>query len=259
MNRTRSFVTTVAAIILAVLIPANAAPARGIFGSGQSQLTAEWWQWVLSIPPSVNPLLDTTGDQCMVGQHGSTFFLAGSWVSGQITRDCDIPQTAALFFPVINEINFDTPNQCGQGAALPSSFYRSLSKAYVDGAANLSVTLDGQPAGPMRRMTSPVFEVALPDSLKAAKPGVATLGIRPEHVGVALGGKGEVELPVRLVEPLGKDTLLYFESGSERAFVAVTEGLGMAEINVGARVALSLDQRRIHLFDADGRRIGGAQ
>ena len=61
---------------------------------------------------------------------------------------------------------------------------------------------------------------------------------------------------MRLVEPLGKDTLLYFDSGTERAFVAVTEGLGMAEINVGSRVTLSLDQRRIHLFDADGRRMG---
>src|SRR5215470_9735616 len=161
MNRTRSFVATAAAIILVVFLPANAALARGGVATGQQSV--EWWQWVLSIPPSVNPLLDTTGDQCMVGQHGTTFFLAGSWVSGPVTRDCDIPQTATLFFPVINEINFDTPDQCGQGAALPSSFYRSLSKAYVDGAANMSVTLDGQPVGPLRRMVSPVFEIALPD------------------------------------------------------------------------------------------------
>ncbi len=109
--------------------------------------------------------------------------------------------------------------------------------------------------GTGNRFRSKLFEIALPDALKAAKPGTATLGIRPEHVGVALGGKGEAELPVRLVEPLGKDTLLYFDSGTERAFVAVTEGLGMAEINVGSRVTLSLDQRRIHLFDADGRRM----
>ena len=113
--------------------------------------------------------------------------------------------------------------------------------------------------GTGNRFRSKLFEIALPDALKAAKPGNATLGIRPEHVGVALGGKGEAELPVRLVEPLGKDTLLYFDSGTERAFVAVTEGLGMAEINVGSRVTLSLDQRRIHMFDADGRRMSSAQ
>ena len=102
---------------------------------------------------------------------------------------------------------------------------------------------------------SALFEVALPERFKAAKPGTATLGIRPEHVGVTVGAKGDVELPVRLVEPLGKDTLLYFNVGTERAFVAVTEGLGMADIKVDERIALSLDQRRIHLFDAEGRRI----
>ena len=110
--------------------------------------------------------------------------------------------------------------------------------------------------GASTRFRSPLFEVALPETFKTAKPGKATLGIRPEHVEVA--AKADVELPVRLVEPLGKDTLLYFESSGERAFVAVTEGLGMAEIKVGERIAVSLDRRRIHLFDAQGRRINTA-
>ena len=66
---------------------------------------------------------------------------------------------------------------------------------------------------------------------------------------------GDVELPVRLVEPLGHDTLLYFDVGAERAFVAVSEGLDMADVKVGARVALTLDPRRLYLFGADGRRL----
>jgi len=113
--------------------------------------------------------------------------------------------------------------------------------------------------GTATRFRSTLFELALPESFKAAKPGKATLGIRPEHVGILVGAKGDIELPVRLVEPLGKDTLLYFDANSERAFVAVSEGLGMANIKVGERVALSLDQRRIHLFDAEGRQINTAQ
>jgi hypothetical protein len=161
MNRIRSFVPTAAAMVLAVFLSAGTAFAKN--NVAWSQLSAEWWQWVLSIPPSVNPLLDTTGDNCMVGQHGTNWFLAGSWVAGPVTRDCDIPQGATLFFPVINEINFDTPGQCGQGDPLPSSYYRGLSAAFVNGAANLSVTLDGKPAGPMHRTVSQVFEVALPD------------------------------------------------------------------------------------------------
>jgi hypothetical protein len=35
----------------------------------------------------------------------------------------------------------------------------------------------------------------------------------------------------------------------------VSEGLDMADVKVGARMALSLDLRRLCLFDADGRRL----
>ena len=105
------------------------------------------------------------------------------------------------------------------------------------------------------RFRAASFEVALPERFKRAESGAATHGNRPEHVGVTLGGNGEIELPVRLVEPLGRDTLLYFDAGTERAFVAVSEGLDMAEVKIGARVALSLDPRRLYLFGADGRRL----
>jgi len=99
------------------------------------------------------------------------------------------------------------------------------------------------------------LELALPDRLKSAQSGVATLGIRPEDVGVTLGGNGDIALPVRLVEPLGRDTLLYFDAGTERAFIAVSKGLDMADVKVGTRMALSLDPRRLYLFGADGRRL----
>ena len=108
-------------------------------------------------------------------------------------------------------------------------------------------------AGP--RFRSEFLAVALPERFKTVKPGAATLGIRPENVAVAVGTQGDIELPVRLVEPLGKDTLLYFDAGTERAFVAVSEGLAMANISVGERISLTLDQRHTHLFDAAGRRI----
>ena len=61
---------------------------------------------------------------------------------------------------------------------------------------------------------------------------------------------------MRLVEPLGRDTLLYFDAGSERAFVAISEGLAMAEVQVGAPLSLCFDPERLHLFGADGRRLG---
>jgi hypothetical protein len=166
MNTLRNLVATAALIAVTACLPAGTALAAKKSTGSWGQLSAEWWQWVLAIPPSANPLLDATGDDCMVGQHGSTWFLAGSWLpAGPVTRDCDVPQTATLFFPVINMINFDTPGQCEQEPApLPSSHYRGLSRAYIDGATNLSATLDGKPVvPPMKRTVSPVFEVALPD------------------------------------------------------------------------------------------------
>jgi ABC-type sugar transport system ATPase subunit len=108
------------------------------------------------------------------------------------------------------------------------------------------------------RFRSDVFDLQLPGRFKDVRPGSATLGIRPEHVRAAKNGGADIALPVRLVEPLGKDTLLYFDTGSDRAFVVVTEGLGMSEVSVGARLGLVLDAAHLHLFDQSGRRIGCA-
>jgi hypothetical protein len=129
-----------------------------------SQLSAEWWQWALSIPTSENPQLDTTGENCMVGQRGSVWFLAGTFFGGSATRTCAVPEDKLLFFPVINFVNIDTPNVCGQG---PVSFsvkeLRASSAAFIDGATNLSVEVDGKPIRNLHRDQSKVFEVALPE------------------------------------------------------------------------------------------------
>src|SRR5690242_13002564 len=64
-----------------------------------ARLAAQWWQWAVSIPPSVNPLTDTTGQDCMVGQHGDTWFLGGLLGNpqepleepGVVERFCQVP------------------------------------------------------------------------------------------------------------------------------------------------------------------------
>jgi len=143
------------------------------------QLSSEWWQWVLSSPASVSPLVDATGANCMVGQRGTNWFLVGTFGGGPVTRSCDIPEGATLFFPVVNSINFDTPGQCFQGPdPIPASVYRAFAAAFVNGATNLSATLDGRPVGPMHRTVSPVFEVALPvDNVFVAACGGLDAGI----------------------------------------------------------------------------------
>jgi hypothetical protein len=65
---------TIVAIGLGLIMPLNMALAdRESFNT----LSAKWWQWATSIPTSKNPLLDTTGSNCMVGNTA----LYGSWLA----------------------------------------------------------------------------------------------------------------------------------------------------------------------------------
>jgi hypothetical protein len=156
--------------------PAQAAGSTARIKSGQieswhpdaskalRQLAAAWWQWVLSIPVPENPLLDQTGEKCVVGQRGPIWFLVGNFGGGEVTRSCSVPEGKLLFFPVINSVNIDTPNVCGQGPeSIPVAELRALSAAFVNGAVNLSVRLDGKRVSDLSRTRSEVFEVALPE------------------------------------------------------------------------------------------------
>jgi hypothetical protein len=82
---------------------ARIAPIFGIPG-GQTygRWAAEWWQWALGVPAATNPLTDTTGEQCQQRQVDDTWFLAGSFGSDPVVRNCEIPEGKALFFPLIN-------------------------------------------------------------------------------------------------------------------------------------------------------------
>jgi hypothetical protein len=177
-SNTRRFIAIVGIIGLGVMIPLKVALADS---QSFKQLSAEWWQWALSIPVSENPILDDTGEKCVVGQRGSLWFLAGNFGGGSTTRTCAVAEDKRLFFPVINSVNIDTPNVCGQGPEkIPVEELRALPAAFIDGATNLLVEVDGEPIRQIHRVQSKVFEVALPeenifDALCA--PGGAPAGI----------------------------------------------------------------------------------
>ena len=153
------------AAVLMGVVAATLTSTSAAFPKAQDsdELTGEWWQWALSIPATANPLTDLTGQNCMVGQRGDDWFLAGTFGATSATRACSIPEDTTLFFPVINYVGFDTPNACGQGSTpLPSSFYRQQAADFINGAVNLSVRVDGKPIKQMRRVRSEVFALALP-------------------------------------------------------------------------------------------------
>lgn len=96
------------------------------------------------------------------------------------------------------------------------------------------------------------FTVSLPEEYKNISPGKGTFGIRPENVQVSKANGGDTR-NIGLVEPLGKDTLLYFETAAERPFVAIVEGT--ENHKSGEPVELSFPGNNMFLFDGNGDRI----
>ena len=62
-------------------------------------LGAKWWQYLLSVPPSTNPILDD--NPCDSQQKGPFFYLVGTF-GGSAERNCTIHQGKSIFFPVVN-------------------------------------------------------------------------------------------------------------------------------------------------------------
>jgi hypothetical protein len=144
-----------------VSVGAGGRPKKG--GAALGPLSAEWVQWALSIPTGLNPQLGdyTDGDQCVVGQTGDVWFLAGVFGGGEAHRTCVIPQGTKLFFPIANYFEFNSPGVCGSPAVTVAQM-RANGQDFVDALTSFSLTVDGQPET-VRRVQSPVFGVALPE------------------------------------------------------------------------------------------------
>src|SRR6266571_2683215 len=135
-------------------------------------LTGEWWQFILSIPSSENPLLDTTGEKCAVGQRGPVWFLAGTVGAAPVTRTCSIPDRKALFFPLINIVDVNVATQT-------AGELRAEIDPCIDAVTTVSLEVDGKPVKKLEekprrfRVKSKVFEVTLPaNNLFGLAPGV---------------------------------------------------------------------------------------
>jgi multiple sugar transport system ATP-binding protein len=81
--------------------------------------------------------------------------------------------------------------------------------------------------------------------------GGGVLGIRPEHFAVAADPADGIAVTVRLVEPLGSDTLVHFDLAGASAIARVDPEL---RIKVGDSLTLRPQPGKTHLFDStDGR------
>ena len=136
-------------------------------GQSYGRWAAEWWQWGLGVPAKNNPILDQTGAACAQRQVDDTWFLAGSFGSDPVVRDCVLPEGKALFFPLVNNAFF----------AFLSDPPETRSEAFLRAQAKCTVPLQGfvelddlrLTERRLRRLTtgrsgsqSPIFNVQLP-------------------------------------------------------------------------------------------------
>ena len=82
--------------------------------------------------------------------------------------------------------------------------------------------------------------------------GEIHLGVRPEHVRVSAPDEGIATAEVRVVEPLGADTLIHLDTGGQRVIARVP---GFPDFRPGDQVGVTLDRNHLHLFDASGVRL----
>lgn len=128
------------------------------YGASYGELSARWWQWLLSLPAATNPNLDPTGEFCDLKQYDDVWFLAGAF-GGTVERSCTIPAGKPIFFPIINGIGF---KPLGKETLLD---LRQQVGALIDTVTGLECTLDGvacvDDLAPFR-VRSPSFTVIAP-------------------------------------------------------------------------------------------------
>jgi hypothetical protein len=127
-----------------------------------SNYGALWWQWAVGTPAPQNPVVDTTGANCLVAQPvPGTVFLAGTLDGSTVFRNCTVPVGSGFLIPILNRSFFaqqtDPPEQRTE------AFVRSQVTC-VETAPVLSLTVDGvaipNPKALLEKST--LFSVNLP-------------------------------------------------------------------------------------------------
>jgi multiple sugar transport system ATP-binding protein len=83
-----------------------------------------------------------------------------------------------------------------------------------------------------------------------------TLGIRPEDVTLSEDSRGAIRGAIVLIEPVGAD--MYLNVALDAGQTCVLRTPRTSSVEEGNRVALGFRSDRLHLFDANGARLGDA-
>jgi ABC-type sugar transport system ATPase subunit len=85
-----------------------------------------------------------------------------------------------------------------------------------------------------------------------AVPDHVQVGVRPEHVSLGDPGQGSGAALVRMVEPLGSETLVHLDAAGATLVAKIP---GIAALKPGDRVGVRVEPHHVHLFDTTGARV----
>lgn len=133
----------------------------------------------------------------------------------------------------------------------PAEVYGTPSDVFVArflGSPGMNVL----PAQPVRKGRRDVKCGSLRFRLSAVPAGDLQVGIRPEHVALCGAGEGGGTARVRLIEPLGSDTLVHLVAGTVTLVAKVP---GIPALAEGEIVGVRVTTEHLHRFDAAGARL----
>ncbi len=142
------------------------------FGFSYGYWTTKWWEWALSVPISLNPVLDNTGQYADKNQTGPVWFLAGTiGDENKIAyRTCIIPKKKSVLFPVINYIHTWEP-KFKTNIELANHVQKDIDDIVVNEA-----TIDGQEVSIFRVRSDPqIFDLRVKEENKLDIPVGNTL------------------------------------------------------------------------------------
>ena len=103
-------------------------PGENVAGISQATLADAFYQWIVLLPKSANPLFDATGvfandqprstDAPSNPAAGNVFLLAGTSSAGFATRSFNVPAGVPLFLPLSTTTDFELPRDLDPSSCL---------------------------------------------------------------------------------------------------------------------------------------------
>ncbi|CAN5347436.1 hypothetical protein BH10ACI1_BH10ACI1_26540 [soil metagenome] len=128
-----------------IILPDNA---QAQTGKTYGEWSATWWQYAMSIPADDNPILDSTGAKCRVGQSASSqvFFLASTPGGSVVRNECVVPAGKILFLPLLTTASFRSSDDKNKE---PEHAIRNYLNGFIRSTRQIQVSIDGMDAGAM--------------------------------------------------------------------------------------------------------------